>query len=145
MLAVALLATLPTARAGASETHAFVAAVNEERAAHGLRRLRVAASLQRSSFDHAHRMLDEQRFRHLDAIRVPRRFGLRGEVLARMDLGHESAEKIVRWWLASPSHRAVLLNRRFRFIGVGLAPGWLAGRPVALVTAHFGGAPRARR
>jgi uncharacterized protein YkwD len=145
VLAVALLATLPAARARASETHAFVAEVNEARAAHGLRQLRVAASLRRSSFHYAHRMLGDQQFRHLDAIRLPHRFGLRGEVLARMDPGHESAEKVVRRWLASPSHRAVLLNRRFRFIGVGLAPGRLGGRPVTLVTGHFGGARKARR
>ena len=145
VLAVALLAALPGAVARASGPQAFVAEVNQARTAHGLRPLRSAASLHQSSVDYAHWMLDIQYFGHRGAIRAPRRFGLLGEVLARMDPGNDSAERVVSQWLASPSHRAVVLNRRFRFIGVGVAPGWLGTRFVTLVTGHFGGAPRAQR
>ena len=144
-LAVGLLATVPASVAGASETQVFVAEVNEARAAHGLRQLRVAQSLRRSSLDYSYWMVDNEYFGHLADIRAPHRFGLRGEVLARVDAAYTSAEKVVGQWLSSPSHRAVVLNRRFRCIGVGLAPGWVGSLPVTLVTGHFGGAPKARR
>lgn len=145
VLPLALGAMLPAAVARASQPQAFVAKVNEARTAHGLRQLRVASSLHQSAADYVQWMLNTQRFGHLAAIRAPRRFGLRGEVLARMEPGHESPENVVRQWLASPSHRAVLLNRRFRFIGVGAAPGWLGIQPVTLVAGHFGGAPKGHR
>ncbi len=138
VLVLALLATPRVAVAGPSDRQALVSTVNDARASHGLRPLRLARGLQRSSRRHARWMLDNQYFGHLSVIRAPRRFRLRGEVLARTARRHPSRERIVRQWLASPFHRAVLLNRRFRFIGVGLARGRLGSRPVTLVAGHFG-------
>jgi uncharacterized protein YkwD len=48
---------------------------------------------------------------------------------------------IVRAWMRSPGHRANILNRRFRHIGVGItydAPVRVAGRPAATYTTDFG-------
>ena len=51
-----------------------------------------------------------------------------------------SAESIVRMWLASPSHRATLLRRNFRRVGVGVAIGSFEGFGGARVaTADFSG------
>lgn len=141
---LALLAPPRVAPAGASGRQAFVSQVNDARAAHGLRPLRLAPALRRSSRNYARWMLGNQHFGHLAAIRAPRRFSLLGEVLARTPGRRPSAERTVKQWLASPSHRAVLLSRRFRFIGIGLARGRLGSRPVTLVAGHFGGGRRAR-
>ena len=48
-----------------------------------------------------------------------------------------SARKVVRMWLNSPPHRAVLLSRGFRRIGVGRRKGRLGARPACVVTADF--------
>lgn len=138
VLGLALIPTPLTAVARASASQAFVAEVNEARTSHSLRPLRVAKSLQRSSVAYSHWMLENQRFAHLAAIRAPRYFRLLGEVLARWAAKYPPVETIVRQWLASPSHRAVVLNPRYRFIGVGHAYGRLGTERGTLVTGHFG-------
>ena len=143
-LAMALCAAMPATPAKASGARAFAAAINEVRAEHGLRSLRPSARLQRSSDDYSNWMLDEQFFGHSATIRASRRFGLRGEVLANTKDEEPDPHTIVREWLASPSHRAVLLNRRFRFVGIGIAVGWLGPTPRTVITGHLGGALKAR-
>lgn len=54
-----------------------------------------------------------------------------------------SAGEALRMWMASPPHRANLLARRWREIGlsavhVASAPGVFGGREVTIVTADFG-------
>ena len=144
VLAIALLAPPDISAVQASLTQRFVSAVNEARAAHGLRPVRSARSLRRSSRAYALWMLTHQSFAHVSSIRAPRRFGLRGEVLARTSDDPPAPRQIVGQWLASPSHRLVLLHPRVRYIGVGFASGWLGEDPVTLVTGHFGGAKRGR-
>jgi len=73
-----------------------------------------------------------------------RRYGARGHMLGETlawGVGVDgSAESIVRMWLASPSHRATLLRRNFRRVGVGVAIGSFAGFGGARVaTADFSG------
>ena len=143
LLATAVLLTLRVFAAEASATHEFVERINDARTAHGLREVRSSGQLQESSTDYSWWMLDTAYFGHSASIRVSRRFGLRGEVLARTDQEDPSADHIVGQWLASPSHRAVVLNPRFRFVGVGIARGWLGEVPTTLVTGHFG-TPRTR-
>jgi uncharacterized protein YkwD len=51
-----------------------------------------------------------------------------------------TATWVVNRWLASPSHRAVLLRPGYRRVGVGYAFGTFAGRGgAAVVTADFAG------
>jgi uncharacterized protein YkwD len=57
-----------------------------------------------------------------------------GEVLAWAGEPIDTPADIVAAWLASPGHRRVLLDRRYRDIGIGV----VAGVPVA-------GAKKARR
>jgi uncharacterized protein YkwD len=73
-----------------------------------------------------------------------RRVGVRapliGENLA-WGVGRLSrARSIVRMWLASPGHRANLLDPGFRLVGVGAVRGNFGGHPDALmVTTDFAG------
>ena len=51
-----------------------------------------------------------------------------------------TAQWVVDRWLASPSHRAVLLRPGFRRVGIGIAFGAFAGHgSAAVVTADFAG------
>jgi len=51
-----------------------------------------------------------------------------------------TAQWVVDHWLASPSHRAVLLRPGFRRVGIGISSGMFAGHGGAsVVTADFAG------
>jgi uncharacterized protein YkwD len=89
-------------------------------------------------------MLRTGSFGHGDWYRRLRRHGARGrtlgEVIAWGSGGAGSSGSIVRMWLASPSHRATLLDRGFRYVGVGVAAGSFSGYSGArIATADFAG------
>jgi uncharacterized protein YkwD len=71
------------------------------------------------------------------AQRVRRYVGFRriGETIAWTS--RCSARQVVRMWLNSPGHRAVLLSRGFRRVGIGRRTGRLGSRRACLVTADF--------
>ena len=56
-----------------------------------------------------------------------------GENLGWCSTGRDAVAMVVGKWLRSPSHRAVLLRRRFSRIGVGIARGTVAGHEGAVV------------
>jgi len=140
VVALSSLAYLPASASAsaAPATDSFVAKVNKARTSHGLVKVKVSTSLKESSRGYARWMLRRSYFGHLARIRASHRFGLRGEVLARMRGADPTAAQIVRAWLNSPAHRAVLLNPRYRYVGVGLAQGRSAGRRTTLMVGHFG-------
>ena len=47
--------------------------------------------------------------------------------------------EVVRMWLASPPHRAILLSRGYRSIGLGIAAGRFRGHTMLFFTADFAG------
>ena len=116
----------------------MVSAVNGARAAHGLRPLRPAKRLHRSARTYARWMLRANYFGHVGRIRTRARFNRLGETLA----WHSGRRARVRWtvraWLRSPPHRALILSRRFRWIGAGTASGRLAGVPARTWVLHLG-------
>ena len=138
VLALLLAAAAMAPTAEASTTRSYAAKVNQVRASHGLQKLTVSRSLQRSSSTYSRWMLRRDYFGHRSAIQASRRFSRRGEVLARTGARAPTAAEIVRAWLKSPTHRAVLLNPRYRFIGIGQARGSLGADAATLVTGHFG-------
>lgn len=125
VVAVAVLALCAAAPvAGAAPTRgerALLAAVNEARAAHGLRPVRLAWPLQDRAHRYAAYLLRTDRFAHAP---LPR--GVR-ENLAWGTPNASAARQIVRMWLESPGHRANLLWRGARRAGVGLARGEFRG------------------
>jgi len=66
------------------------------------------------------------------AAGYPYRFA--GEVLA---MNYDDAAAVVSAWLASPSHRADILNPAFREVGFAVAHGRLNGADVVLIVAHL--------
>jgi uncharacterized protein YkwD len=89
-------------------------------------------------------MLRTGNFTHGDWYRRLRRHGVRGRTLGEniaWGVGTDgTAAAIVRMWLGSPSHRATLLNRGFRYVGVGVATGSFSGfGGASIATADFAG------
>jgi uncharacterized protein YkwD len=83
-------------------------------------------------------MLRRQYFGHLSRIRASSRFTRLGEALA-LDPGWVGRYWwVVPAWLASPSHRAILLGRRYRYAGIAAVKGVFYGRPVVAWVLHVG-------
>ncbi|MEA2249689.1 MAG: hypothetical protein QOH46_4218 [Solirubrobacteraceae bacterium] len=112
--------------------------VNTERTTRGLPALRQAARLRLAAARYSREMVARQFFDHVSpsgstlTSRV-RRAGYRGGTLGE-NIGWGTGAlatpvEIVRAWMASPPHRAVILNRRYREGGVGVASGSPLGAP----------------
>jgi uncharacterized protein YkwD len=134
---------------------ALLAQVNAVRSARGLARLRLSPGLAAAAAAHSTQMARVGYFSHNSANgtsfsrRVASFYPLRGFrswmvgenlVWASPDLGAARAIKI---WLASPPHRANLLDPRWREIGLSAvhstnAPGVYGDSPATIVTADFG-------
>jgi uncharacterized protein YkwD len=119
---------------------AVLAEINRFRAAHGLRAFRVDPRLQRAAKAHSQYMLAHGYFGHGDVSRRLQSYGVRGatgEVVAWRIGSGAPPQAVVAEWAASPPHRANLLSRRFRRVGVGLAAGALGGQPAFFVAVDF--------
>jgi uncharacterized protein YkwD len=143
LLVLAFATAAPAAEAASSRVdsgeRAVVRAINRARAAHGLRALRSHRRLARAADAHTRSMLRSDYFSHgAFSSRVRRYVSFRriGETIAMTT--RCSARKVVRMWLNSPPHRAVLLTSGFRRIGVGRRKGRLGATRACLVTADFG-------
>jgi uncharacterized protein YkwD len=129
--------------------------INAFRRAHGLARLRLSPQLNRASRQHSEQMASDGYFAHesLDGSafwrRIQRfypsshaRLWSVGENLLWSSPAVD-ARRALQMWLASPEHRANLMNPRWREIGVSAvhavgAPGVYHGLEVTIVTTDFG-------
>jgi uncharacterized protein YkwD len=130
VLAVSVL--VPAAAAAGSTNSAIVRRVNDVRASHGLARLKMTPALDQAAAAHCTEMLAGQGLSHGALKARLQRYlsaGTYGETIAWMPIGSASAPgAVVRAWMNSPPHRAVLLSRRFHRIGVGAQSGAMGGQ-----------------
>jgi uncharacterized protein YkwD len=126
---------------------AIVRAINRQRSKHGLSRLKSSRRLARAADFHSWEMLDADYFAHESrdggpfAERVRRYANHRalGETLAMLGgCGSKAARRVVRMWMNSPGHRAILLSSSFKRVGLGRRTGELRGDRACMVTADFG-------
>jgi uncharacterized protein YkwD len=109
---------------------------NAERARHGLPRLRENARLRSAASRHSARMVGSHFFDHTTPAGLTMAARIRGtgytsgahawsigENIAWGSGGLATAAQIHRTWMNSPGHRANILQRSFREIGIGIAPG----------------------
>jgi uncharacterized protein YkwD len=110
--------------------------LNRQRAAHDRRKLRPNRRLARAARAHARDMVRRDYFSHTapggvsfvdrilrqDYVR-PRQGWALGENLAWGSYRLATPKAIVRSWMRSPGHRANILSRRFREIGIGVVRG----------------------
>ncbi len=135
--------------------HAVVARMNLVRRSHGLRPLRHNGRLSAAADYHSKDMARRGYFEHDSANgtafwrRIERFYPSRGfrswTVGENLLWGSDTygAAFAVREWMNSPPHRANILSRDWREVGIGAvfvtsAPGEYRGRPVTIVTADFG-------
>jgi uncharacterized protein YkwD len=118
---------------------AVVRAINKARAQHGIKALRTAPRLAVAADVHTRSMLVRNYFSHgAFAQRVRRYVSFRriGETIAWSS--RCSAGGVVRMWLNSAGHRAVLLSRAYHRVGIGRRMGSLGSQRACVVTADFG-------
>jgi uncharacterized protein YkwD len=130
-----------------SRERAIVRGINYQRSRYGLAALRSSGRLARAADHHSWEMLHANYFAHSSAngesfaSRVRRYVNHRalGETLAMLGggCGRGSARTVVRMWMNSPPHRAVLLSSSYRKIGLAKRTGSLGGTRACLVTADF--------
>lgn len=135
--ACAVLAAAPAPAAASSVEDQLVAAVNEYRGAHGLRPLRIATSLERTSDRTARRILRTDEVRHSRPIN--RRYRRTGENLAWEAGRTAEVRHVVQMWAESAPHRAIMLSRGVRWIGAGREYGDLQGRRSTVWVLQVGG------
>ena len=135
LLLVVLVAVPASASASAPP---MVKKINKARRAHGLPELRYSRSLGRSSERFARHLSRTHRFEHGARIQASRRFRRLGECLGRSSGWRLRRSKIVRLWLRSPTHRAIVLSRAFNSVGAASARGRLGGRRTTIWVAQFG-------
>lgn len=117
----ALVTTAAPAQAGVASTlyeaETFTA-TNVQRVAHGRAALGPRSCLHKWAVRQARKMADQQRMFHQDLSRVARNCNLSyaGENVA---YGYSSGTAVVRAWMGSPGHRANILNRNYRQMGIG--------------------------
>jgi uncharacterized protein YkwD len=98
----------------------LVDAMNAERARYGLRPLDVDTALMRVAQDWAEAMAARGSLGHEDfkgRIKAATPFSTAGE---DVDEGQASVAAVMRAWMASPSHRANILDANFDRCGVGM-------------------------
>jgi uncharacterized protein YkwD len=146
-LALLALALAPASHAAKTQSQAeqsLIAAVNDVRAAHNLRPLKVDAHLREAARAHSTTLLQTNVFEHGSFAERLALHGARGpafgENLAWGTGRLASARSIVNAWMASPGHRANLLRPGWNRIGIGALSGrFLGHRGAVVVTADFAG------
>jgi uncharacterized protein YkwD len=126
---------------------AMVRGINAQRARYGLAPVRANRRLGRAADYHSWEMLDANYFAHESRDGTPfdqrvRRYANHrsvGETLAMLGgCGKRSARRVVRMWMNSAGHRAILLSSTYRRVGLGKRTGDLGGSRACVVTADFG-------
>jgi uncharacterized protein YkwD len=151
LLALGSIASSARARGASpaldSAEHGLIRAINRQRSAAGLRTVRASARLNRAADYHSKEMLYGNYFAHPSLNGSPmgtrvRRFARSrrvGETLAMLGgpCRRHMASRVVGMWMASSSHRAVLLSGGFRTVGVARRGGRIGGGRACMVTADF--------
>jgi uncharacterized protein YkwD len=137
--ALALVAMLvPVGSVAADTEQEAIDELNQIRRSRGLPTLRSSDSLRRSATGYAREMIRRDFFGHQARIDVAGQFRSAGEALAMHSGWSAEPRRTVGRWMGSPSHRALLMSPRYRWVGMGLARGRLGGSMVTTWVAHVG-------
>jgi uncharacterized protein YkwD len=141
-----------TAGSSKQAVRATLCLLNAERRAAGLRPLRLDSKLNRAASGHAHDMVAKQYFDHDsqsgagfdDRIKrtgwtKSRRSYTMGENIGWGGGELSTPRAMVRGWMNSSGHKANILAREFRYIGIGIADGAPTGGSGATYATDFGG------
>ena len=144
-------ATPPTRATIAAARSATLCLINAARAKHGLGQLGTAAPLTRAASAHSRDMAMHDFFSHDSPGGLTPKQRIAGagyldgastwaigETIAWGSGDLASPSSIVRSWLRSAGHRAILLDGRYDDVGIGIALGAPGGSSGATFTGDFG-------
>ena len=127
-----------TATAARSAEDQMLAKINSYRAKNGLPRVRKSKSLTRSAERYSWKQINSGYFGHSSRIQASSKYNRLGEILAYISGSRARVDQTFRMWLNSGGHRAVIMDRGFRYVGAGVAQGRFRGRSAAIWTVQFG-------
>ena len=140
--------TKPAVRAALAS--AILAEINKVRASSNLAPLTVDPKLTAAATAHSTERLAKGYFAHESAdgtaavkrIKKYYKKSIVGENLLWF-LGNMSAAQVVNAWMTNAPHKAILLDPRWRAVGIGAlyarkAPAYYKNRPTTVITADFG-------
>ena len=133
-----LLVPAAPAMAGPSAEVQMVRKVNAYRANRGLPRVHLSRSLAGSAERYSWHQLNNNYFGHSGRIQASSNFRRLGEILEYHRGLKARIDHAFRLWLNSGGHRAIIMDRGFRFAGAGRASGRFQGRNATIWTMHFG-------
>jgi uncharacterized protein YkwD len=136
MATAALVVPAAASAQAADKPAAVIRAINAQRSANGLPPVRRSRSLAAAARAHSAHMVARRRFSHGDfATRIrhtswARRQGIwaAAETLAWGTGRRGTPAGVVDAWMQSPEHRQIVLDPRFRVVGVGQVKGVPVGR-----------------
>ncbi len=148
---IAILALPAAAQAAAKVTYKttseqqVISLINQIRAQHKLAPLTANTQLRNAARAHSRDMLQRSFFDHNSPTeswdaRIARflKAPLTGENIAMGSGSYAAPASIVKQWMASPPHRAMILTAGFKRIGLGLANGTFQGTTgMTMATADF--------
>jgi len=131
--AATLPAATPGTAPGESPEAEVVRLVNEQRTAAGCAPLAVDSRLAVAASAHASDMVTRHYFSHTTpdgkgAAARAAAAGYPGPVGENIAVGYSTARRVLAGWLASPGHRANLLNCAYKVTGVGFDPGTVSAQ-----------------
>jgi hypothetical protein len=144
---------LVTALSPPDRRAALLCVIDEERAGRDLPLVHESAQLARAAQAHADDMVARQFFKHVtpggstlgDRVHATgyidgRRDWELGEAIAWAQQPLDTPASLMLAWLGSPEHRAIVLDPRFRDVGIGVTPGLTDGSaaPGATAVLDFG-------
>ncbi len=144
LLAFAVVAFVWPVRTFALTPDTLIMLTNQQRLAAGLQPLHENADLMASAYAKAEDMLTRNYWAHFAPdgtspwhfiSQSGYQYKGAGENLA-MDFSDDQA--VMDGWMASPTHRANVLNPAYQDVGVAVVDGQLQGHETTLVVAHYG-------
>jgi uncharacterized protein YkwD len=132
-------AAAPPAGAAPATARSLIERLNVQRQQAGKAPLRQSPTLTASATRFSERQMRLDRFGHEARIRASGRFRHLGEILAIQQGWQLRVGPIVRTWLSSATHRALIMSSRFDCAGVGWSKGRLGARVATIWTVQFGG------
>jgi uncharacterized protein YkwD len=145
MTATIVLLAIPVPATGAEAGTAnrkaeaeMIQQVNEVRAKHGLKALRRSRSLAGSARRFSHWLMENDTFGHVGSIQASSHFWMLGEALAMHSGRRFRVRATVERWMASPSHRALVLTDTMRWLGIGVTRGRVRASSATIWVLHLG-------
>src|SRR5918998_5391607 len=119
LTACLIVPALPAAPAARSAEDQMLAKINSYRAKHGLPGVRKSKSLTRSAERYSWKMMRSGYFGHQGRIGASSKYRRLGEILAYTSGTRPRPSEAFRMWLNSPGHKALIVDRWFRYVGAG--------------------------